>query len=460
MNILQISTADTGGGAEKVAANLFKAYNERGHHSWLAVGLKRSSDSGVIQISNGRHPTFWGGFCRRLERKLEPLVGRVPGVWRVAPFCEDPRREIEKLLGIEDFNYPATRGILRLPPTRPDVIHCHNLHPNYFDLRELPKLSREAPMLLTLHDAWLMSGHCAHSLDCERWKIGCGLCPDLNIYPAIQRDATAYNWKRKRQIFARSQFYVATPSEWLMRKVKQSILAPAILEARVIPNGVDTSVFRPGEPEAARASLGIPRNCRMLLFTANKIRRNVWKDYETMKNAITRIGRDSVAAPIIFVALGEEAPTERVGYAELRFVPYQNDTAKVAAYYQAADLYIHAARADTFPNTVLEALACGTPVVATAVGGIPEQIKGLSLEYQQSALKDLNQHGPDEATGAVVPMGDADAMADTITRLVDDEILLRRLSANAVRDVRQRFDLSRQIENYLNWYKQLVKVSA
>jgi glycosyltransferase involved in cell wall biosynthesis len=282
----------------------------------------------------------------------------------------------------------------------------------------------------------------------------------LNIYPAIQRDATAYNWKRKRQIFARSQFYVATPSEWLMRKVKQSILAPAILEARVIPNGVDTSVFRPGEPEAARASLGIPRNCRMLLFTANKIRRNVWKDYETMKNAITRIGRDSGAAPIIFVALGEEAPTERVGYAELQFVPYQNDTAKVAAYYQAADLYIHAARADTFPNTVLEALACGTPVVATAVGGIPEQIKGLSLEYQQSALKDLNQHGPDEATGAVVPMGDADAMADTITRLVDDEILLRRLSANAVRDVRQRFDLSRQIENYLNWYKQLVKVSA
>jgi len=60
----------------------------------------------------------------------------------------------------------------------------------------------------------------------------------------------------------------------------------------------------------------------------------------------------------------------------------------------------------------------------------------------------------------MMPMGDADAMADTITRLVDDEILLRRLSANAVRDVRQRFDLSRQIENYLNWYKQLVKVSA
>jgi glycosyltransferase involved in cell wall biosynthesis len=89
--------------------------------------------------------------------------------------------------------------------------------------------------------------------------------------------------------------------------------------------------------------------------------------------------------PLVFVALGEDAPAERIGAAEIRFVPYQKDPAVVARYYQAADIYIHSARADTFPNTVLEALACGTPVVATAVGGIPEQVKSLqSLDHRSS----------------------------------------------------------------------------
>jgi len=71
--------------------------------------------------------------------------------------------------------------------------------------------------------------------------------------------------------------------------------------------------------------------------------------------------------------------TERIGQAEVKFVPYQSSPEDVAKYYQIADVYVHAARADTFPNTVLEALACGAPVVATAVGGIPEQIKGLRM---------------------------------------------------------------------------------
>jgi len=74
----------------------------------------------------------------------------------------------------------------------------------------------------------------------------------LIIYPAITRDATAYNWRWKREIYAKSRLYVATPSRWLMRKVEQSILASAIIEAKVIPNGVDLTVFHPGDRREAR----------------------------------------------------------------------------------------------------------------------------------------------------------------------------------------------------------------
>ena len=85
----------------------------------------------------------------------------------------------------------------------------------YFDFAALPSLSRMSPLVLTLHDAWLLADTARILLGCERWKTGCGDCPDLTIYPAATRDATDFNWQRKQRIFARSRLYIATPSRWL-----------------------------------------------------------------------------------------------------------------------------------------------------------------------------------------------------------------------------------------------------
>jgi glycosyltransferase involved in cell wall biosynthesis len=137
----------------------------------------------------------------------------------------------------------------------------------------------------------------------------------------------------------------------------------------------------------------------------------------------------------------------------VRFVSYQKDPKAVARYYQAADLYLHAAKADNFPNTVLEALACGKPVVATAVGGIPEQLKGLqSLGCRMPAL---NRYEMNEATGVLVPPGDAGGMAASIEQLLNDKSLCRCMGENATRDAQERFDLHRQVNDYLEWYEQL-----
>src|SRR5207249_2562667 len=138
------------------------------------------------------------------------------GFRRIAGALADPAARIDYHLGREDFRFPGTRELLSLTPEPPDVFHAHNLHGGYFDLRLLPALSRRSPFVLTLHDAWLLSGHCAHSLDCERWLGGCGACPDLSLYPAVKRDATAQNWQQKRRIYADARLHVATPSRWLM----------------------------------------------------------------------------------------------------------------------------------------------------------------------------------------------------------------------------------------------------
>lgn len=238
-----------------------------------------------------------------------------------------------------------------------------------------------------------------------------------------------------------------------MQKVEESILAPAIVEARVIPNGVDLSIFYPAEKSTAREALGIPLGAKVLLFTANGIRRNIWKDYETMRVSVSRVAETAEGDKILFLALGESAPSELIGRATVQFVPYQKEQRVVSLYYQAADVYIHAARADTFPNTILEALACGTPVVATAVGGIPEQIRAMEWEAHPGGFPSYRSK---EATGLLTPPKNPEAMARALWILLKDREMRAQLGENAVRDARGRFDLNMQVGAYLEWFEEIL----
>jgi len=325
---------------------------------------------------------------------------------------------------------------------QPDVVHCHNLHGGwlerggYFDLRALPWLSRRVPTMLTLHDTWLLSGHCAYTLGCDRWKTGCGRCPDLSIYPALTRDGTAHNWKVKQSIYADSRLYIATPSRWMMRQVEQSMLAPAVVEARVIPNGVDANVFRPGEKGEARASLGLPQDAAVLLFVANAAKQNVFKDYKTVEACTRRVAARFRTRKVLLLVLGQADETLVFDNGEIQWVPFQTQRAVTARFYQAADVYVHAAKSDTFPNTILEALSCGTPVVATAVDGIPEQVE-------------------EGRSGFLVPAGDADSMAAHVCRLLSTESLRAAIGRAAAERASRLFGLDKQVDAYLGWYGEM-----
>jgi glycosyltransferase involved in cell wall biosynthesis len=440
LNILQVSTSDWGGGAERVAWNLFKGYRSKGHVSHLAVGHKHSNDPDVSLIPRLRNGTPWASSVHALANRVASWEQSVRGLWRLKYWLQVlaggwPAAQRE--LGREDFHYPGTWKLLELVPDRADVLHLHNLHGDYFDLRALPLFGRQMPVIVTLHDAWLLSGHCAHSFDCERWLTGCGSCPDLTISPAVRRDATAFNWKRKRKIYAGGRFYVSTPSQWLMDKVKSSILEPSVIQSRVIPYGVDLSVFYPEDRLVIKKSLGLRPDHKVLLFVAQNARENLWKDYQTVQDAVRLVAKGMRHANIVLVVLGQEAPSEKFGNIEIRFVPFEADVERVASYYQASDLYLHAARADTFPNTVLEAQACGTPVVATAVGGIPEQIE-------------------EGVTGFLVPAADPVAMAARIEQVLNDDSLRAHLGNQAAARARRCFDSERQVNDYLDWYRTII----
>lgn len=414
--------------------SLLEGYAEAGCRVALAAGTKASTNSAVFEIPKNR-------WRHTFERATQSLLARrvriLPQLTHQISRLGDLRNEIDRWRGRELFHYRGTGRLLQLAPFQPQIVHAHNLHRNYFDLRFLPELSARLPLVITLHDAWLLSGHCAHSFACTRWETGCGHCPDLTIPPAIERDETAFNFRRKRAIYARSRFRVAAPSRWLLDKLERSMVAPAVIESRVIPNGIDLEVFHPRDRGAAREELGLPEGADILLFTALSIRENVWKDYKTLQSAVAVLAERRAARPLIFLAIGETAPSEKIGNAEIRFLPFVHENRKLAAFYQAADLYIHAARADTFPTSILEALACATPVVATAVGGIPEQIS-------------------DGETGILTPPGDANAMAGAIARLLDDPTRRQAMAAKAGAEARRLFGRGRMTEDYLHWFEEIL----
>ena len=451
MNILQVSSSDGGGGANKVASAVHRGLRARGHASAMAVGRKRSLDADVVAIPHGMSLPRRVAY-RAALRVVRPLARRIAALRPLRRALQSPHSLSylrQRSTGSEVFDYPESRRILELSPFTPELVHVHNLHSEYFDLRFLEKLSARVPVAMTLHDEWTFTGHCAYTLVGDRWRDGCRSCPDLEIYPAIQRDATHENWLVKQSIYERSRLYVSAPSEWLLDRARQSILAAGAVDWRLIRNGVDLGIFKPGEQATARDTLGLPREAHVLLFTANAMNRNPFKDYRTIEAAVERLGAELRDRPLLLIALGGDEPSRTLGNAELRQVPYETAPARVAAYYQAADVYLHAANADTFPTTILEAMAVGRPVVATAVGGIPEQVRSLVAMpgAWAGAAADATT-----ATGVLVEAHDAGGMAAAASALLTDDDLRARLGANAAAEAAALYDIERQLDETLAWY--------
>lgn len=434
LSILHINTMDQGGGAAQLAFNLVQASNAAGHRATMAVRAKKSQRDFISLIENDGNRHGWARLClRTLERKN--------GSQRLARLFGRPWDTARVLWGHEDFDFPGIWKLFERLAYKPDLLHLHNLHGNYFDLRALPWLTHQIPTVVTLHDAWMMSGHCSHGFECERWRTGCAHCPDLSIYPAIPRDATAYNWRRKQAIYSKSRLHVVAPARWLMKKAHESMLAPAIASSRVIHHGIDLSVFKPGDRAQARLELGLPQDAIILLFAAAGIRDNIWKDYQTMRRAFETLGSSSGRQGLLFLAVGDNGPAENIGGNELRFIPHSSDRALLAKYYQSADFYVHGAKAEAWGLTITEAMGCGLPVVASDVGGIPDQVA-------------------EGESGFLVPVGDAVFMAKRIGTLRDDPELRETMGQWASKRVHAEFGLPVMAGNYFSLYESIMALRS
>ncbi len=418
--VVTVNTADVGGGAERIAWTCFQGYRRHGLESWLVVGDKKSSDPHVLPFFLSPHIDY------------RPHAG-----WRSRLLLALLKR-LDRIVGLEDFRHPYSRYLPEITGSRPDVIHLHNLHGGFFDLRVLPRLSRQIPVCLTLHDSWCLTGHCAYPFGCTRWRSGCGACPHLDTPPALPRDGTRWNWLRKRHIFRRACLRVATSSNWLLRRAQQSVLGPAILESRIIPCGIDLGAFRPGPRREARHVLGIPPDVHLLLFVAHQARSSPFKDYPTLRAAAARLAGAIADREVHLYCVGESAPDERAGRALVRHVPFEASPPRLARYYQAADVYLHAARAEAFGMVIAEALACGLPVVATDVDGIAEVFA-------------------DQREGFLVPPGDPVPLAEAAAKLLREPGLAAAMGQKGVERARKQNDQEAMVAVYIEWFREVLE---
>jgi glycosyltransferase involved in cell wall biosynthesis len=246
---------------------------------------------------------------------------------------------------------------------------------------------------------------------------------------------------------------VVSPSRWLAEIAERSILAQGASRILVIPNGIDQQTFRPGDKILSRHTLGIDRSKAVIVFAANGIRQNFYKDFPTIQKAISELSGALRGKTFEFIGVGDEGPDEVFPNGRITFVPHVDRT-RIVDYYRAADLYVHAARADNFPNTVLEALSCGTPVVATAVGGVGEQVR--SLRDTPVTAPEYNAASLDEATGILVGPGQGTQLGQALCWLLENPAILERLGRNASSDAAIRFSLERQADDYIELYGEMM----
>lgn len=408
LSIVHFSTADVIGGSARSAYRIHTGLRAIGHRSRMLVGIKASDDPDVETIQRGSISHF----ADRIANKVSYALGLQ---YQFVPSC------------ITVANHPWVRNA--------DVIQLYNTHGGYFSTSLVAQLSRLKPVVWRLSDLWPMTGHCAYPGSCERWRIGCGECPDLEAYPAIEKDRTAYLFKKKDEVYRQSSLNIVAPSSWMEKCAKESPLLGRFPVTR-IPNGLDADAFRSMDRDGARRKLGIDPAKKVILFAAHILDNNSRKGGDILLEAINKFDNPGC---YLLILLGEGGQTwvEKTSVG-IKLMDFVQDPQHLAEIYSAADVVAIPSTAENLPNVLIEALACGRAVIASDAGGMRDGIRHLE-------------------TGYLTKLGDATDMADGLRLVLDDEIVQQNMETAARRLFEEQFTSERELTRIVSLYREICK---
>jgi glycosyltransferase involved in cell wall biosynthesis len=424
MKILHLSKNDRQGGAARAAYRLHEGLRLIGEESRMLVESRSSADPAVITI----------------ERPMDLRSRLTRGIreYRIARDFRRYRRSRPAGYDLfSDDRAGLTRTLLDQMPAN-DVINLHWVSEFLDHVSFFSRMSGRRPLVWTLHGMNPFTGGCHYNLGCEHYLETCKACPQLGS--SDEGDLSSHIWRRKKRTYDRlraTDLHVVAPSRWLAGEARRSPLFSRF-PISVIPYGLDIEeTFVPREQAPIRDVLGIPRSARVVLFLAETTD-SPRKGFSLLAEALRLC---AVKVPDLFlVSVGSNSPRVEMSVPWLHLGSLDNDRFLSLAY-NAADVFTICAVQDNLPNTVLEALACGVPVVGTDVGGIPDMVRpGI--------------------TGFTVPLGDADALASAISHVLNDRALGKEMSAACRRIAVDEYSLDLQARRYVELYRELIKRCA
>jgi glycosyltransferase involved in cell wall biosynthesis len=298
------------------------------------------------------------------------------------------------------------------------------MHGYYLDYRKLLHHWGDRPVVWTWHDMWGATGRCGFSDPCSRWQSGCVRCPHKETYPRAWIDVASREFSAKNDLFLKKRnFRIVTPSHWLRDIAVKRGYDPSRIA--VIANPVDTAKFRAIDRNEARSQLQLAETDFIALFVAS--------DCGDPRKGYADFAEVTRKAGVKALAIGSPPPAAEPHVSHIGRV---QDQAELNLYYAAADVMLIPTYSDNYPNTVIEAMASGTPVIGYATGGVPSQI--------------------DNDYCRLVPTGDVDELTAELIAAAAKGAKATEAAQSLVSVARQRWEPRVITSQYVQQYLQLL----
>lgn len=356
-----VNTSERTGGAAIAAGRLTEALKSHGIKAKMLVRDKQTDRISTVALGGG-----W--------KQVRKFVWERVVIWINSHF----RRE--RLFSVDIAN--TGNDITRLPEFKEaDLIHLHWINQGMLSLKVIRKiLASGKPVVWTMHDMWPCTGICHHARTCTAFHSECGACP--MIYSQKRKDLSTRIFRQKQRLYASGGIHFVTCSHWLEGMAKQSALL-ANQPVSVIPNPISTTLFHPMKQTEARQKLALPTESKLILFGSVKLT-DKRKGIDYMVEACRLLAKQHPALKeqLALVAVGmHAAELQPLVPFKVHNMGYVREEHQLVEIYNAADLYVIPSLDENLPNTIMEAMACGTPCVGFPTGGIPEMIDHLKNGY-------------------------------------------------------------------------------
>ncbi len=427
IKVLHLCTHDYGG-AGKAVYRLHKGLQEIGIDSTMLVLNKKSADSTVRVSPDDFSEDIVS--CPDVPICDSPLWFKQANRWNALLSKLYPNRPD----GLEIFTDAQSDVRLDLVKEvqEADIINLHWVA-GMMDYSKAPLAIGEKVIVWTLHDMNPFTGGCHYAGTCEKYKKSCGACPQLGSESDI--DLTRHIWKQKFNAYQGLNINIVTPSHWLGKCASESTLF-ADFPVNVIPNGLPLGVFKPYPKSEARKVLKIPESAKVVLFGADSIV-NKRKGFKYLVDSLNKLAEKSRHDNIV-LTFGHLPKGLKISsrYPVLNLGLITNED-HLAMVYSAADVFVIPSIEDNLPNTVIEAMSCGVPVVGFDVGGIPDMI-----EHKK--------------TGYLVKAEDISGLTEGIDWVLSSYHSGTNLSDKCFEKVAQEYALETQAKAYMALYKDLL----